>query len=71
MGIFPDEETCSEEEKAEWISYRNNLQIPQNRPMMQELFRCLGLPDTAEFDDFAEAFGGLTIEELAKRLNAE
>lgn len=70
MGIFPDEETCSEEEKAEWISYRNNLQISQNRPMMQELFRCLGLPDTAEFDDFAEAFGGLTMEELVKKLNS-
>ena len=70
LGIFPDLVGLREEEKLRLDTYRNNLQISQNREIREELFCCLGLPDDADFDDFAISFGGLTMEEIVKKLNA-
>ncbi len=70
LGIFPDLVGLREEEKLRLDTYRNNLQIPQNWEIREELFCCLGLPDDADFDDFAVSFGGLTMEEIVKKLNA-
>lgn len=71
MGIFPDMAGRTEKEKLGLETYRNNLQIPQNWEIREELFDCLGLPHDADFDDFAAAFGGLTMKEIVKRLNAD
>lgn len=44
--------------------YRDNLLNDINKEMREELFRCLRLEANANFDDFANKFGGLTKEEI-------
>lgn len=69
MGIFPDLIGRTEEEKLRLPGYRNNLQIPENQEIREELFACLGLPNAADFDDFAAAFDGLMLHEIVKKLH--
>ena len=43
---------------------KDNLLNDANKEMREELFRCLQLDANANFDDFANKFGGLTKEEI-------
>ncbi len=51
--------------------YRNNLLEPHLKEIKEELFLCLGLKKDSTFDDFAECFGGLTLTQFTRRLNAK
>lgn len=51
------------------VEYQRNLLNPQNRAFLNEIFTCLGLPPDASFDQFAERFGGLTLQQIADRIN--
>lgn len=48
---------------------KNNFLISENREYLNEIFSHLGLSQDATFDDFAVKFGGLTLRELAVRIN--
>lgn len=48
--------------------YQNDLLNPHNDGLRGELLRLMGLPSDAGFDDFASAFGGLTRQEIADRM---
>ena len=48
-------------------SSKYNLLDDINKEMRQELFRCLNLNPDAEFDEFANKYGGLTKEEILKK----
>ena len=47
--------------------YRDNLLNDINKEMREELFRCLRMEANANFDDFANKFGGLTKEEILRK----
>lgn len=68
MGIKPYLLTIPQEEKINRWDYKFNLLEEINREMREELFDCLGLKSDAGFDDFAEKFGGLSKEEIVKRM---
>lgn len=51
------------------VEYQRNLLNPHNRAFLNEIFTCLGLPPDASFDQFAERFGGLTLQQIADRIN--
>ena len=51
----------------QYYNYRTNLLNPENREILQEIFSCLGLAPDTTFDQFAEAFGGLTRQEILAR----
>jgi hypothetical protein len=48
----------------ETFNFKNNLLNKENSEIKSELFRCLGLPIDAGFDDFAEKFGGLSKKKI-------
>ena len=58
-------------------SYRNytehkyDLLNPENRVLKNELFSALGLPADAEFDDFANKFGGPSLATLCEWINGQ
>lgn len=68
LGIGPDDACKPEDEMPE---HRTNLLMPHNRHILNELFELLGLAPDSDFDDFAEKFGGLTLNEIAERLSEE
>lgn len=57
------------ERQRQYDSYRNNLLNPENRKILNEIFACLGLNAEATFDQFAEKFGGLSLQDIAERMN--
>ena len=67
MGIYPNVLLLSEEEKLNVYTYKYDLLEKHNQSMREELFSCLGLEKDADFDDFAEKFGGLKKAEILKK----
>lgn len=49
------------------FEYKFNLLNDINKEMREELFRCLQLEANADFDDFANKYGGLTKEEILRK----
>lgn len=68
ISIFIDR---TNEQRLKLRDFRNNLLIPENREIRNELFACLGLKPDADFDDFAKKYNGLTRDEIAIRLNKD
>jgi len=68
IGIRPSVLLLPEARRVQHMAYRYNLQEKHNQRLRQELFACLGLPENADFDVFAEKFGGLSRAEILKRL---
>ena len=56
------------DKNRQYYYYRNNLLIPENREMLNEIFCCLGMEPDSTFDMFAEKFGGLTRQEIIERM---
>lgn len=52
----------------ESFEYKYNLLNDINKDIREELFRCLGLKINASFDEFANKYGGLTKEEILRKL---
>ncbi len=50
--------------------YKYNLLNQENSKIREEIFRCLQLSSNASFDDFAIQFGGLTKEQILKKLQS-
>lgn len=67
MGIDPYS-AVSDDRQRQSYSYRNNLLNPENRDFLNEIFACLGLDADTTFDQFAEKYGGLSLEEIAARM---
>lgn len=53
-----------DERYRQCYSYRKNLLNPENREMLNEIFTCLGLNTDTTFDQFAEKFGSLTLQQI-------
>lgn len=67
IGI-PPEYAVRDEGYRSLPCYQNDLLNPHNDDLRGELLRLAGLPSDAGFDDFAAAFGGLTRQEIADRM---
>lgn len=67
-GITPSYLLAAAGERAPNWTQKQSLFAPHNQPLREALFACLGLPCNAGFDDFARKFGGLTREEILKRI---
>ena len=57
------------EKQRGYYSYRKNLLNPENREILNEIFSCLHLSSDTTFDQFAEKFSGITLREIADRMN--
>lgn len=57
-----------DEKCRQWHSHRMNLLNPENKEMLDEIFVCLGLHPGTTFDQFAEKFGGLTLQQIVSRM---
>lgn len=68
ISIRPDMLIVSEEKKMDIYTYKYDLLEKHNQKLKEELFSCLGLDKNADFDDFAEKFGGLKKAEILKKL---
>lgn len=71
ISIFPRLLMLSEEKKKEYFDLKYNLHEEHNSELRGELFACLGLSSDADFDDFADKFGGLQKAEILKRLTGK
>lgn len=49
------------------FEYKFNLLNDVNKEMREELFKCLGLSVSADFDEFANKYNGITKEEILKK----
>lgn len=68
IRIWPDLLLVSEEERKKYKAYRDNLLEEHNQRVRGELFSCLGLSEHADFDEFAEKFGGLKKAQILQRI---
>ena len=50
-------------------TYQNNLLNPENRVILTEILPCLDLSADTTFDQFAEKYGGLSLQEIVARIN--
>lgn len=56
------------DEKHQHYILRESLLSPENREMLNEIFACLGLAEDTTFDQFAERYGGLSLQTIAERM---
>ena len=69
VGIKPDYLLPDEHIKPLW-AYRADLLNPENRELLDELLKCIGLRKDTSFDAFNAKFGGLSLQEMALRINS-
>lgn len=60
-----------DEKYRNFTEYKYDLLNPESRALKNELFSALGLPTDAEFDDFANKFGGPSLATLCKLINGQ
>ena len=68
-GIIDPRSAFTNESYQTHYKYQHNLLNPHNRAFLNEIFACLGLPPDTSFDQFAQQFGGLTLQQIADRIN--
>jgi len=68
ISIRADNWLLSKEERKTKYYWKNNLLEEYNKHIKEELFVCLGLDKNASFDDFARKYGGLSKEQILKKI---